>query len=29
VAIGYGAPGLQAGDVLTLFVALDRLGGVG
>src|SRR6266705_3669019 len=27
VAIGYGAPGLQAGDFLTLFGALDRLGG--
>src|SRR5436190_11641410 len=27
VAISYGAPGLQAGDFLTLFGALDRLGG--
>src|SRR6201997_5095600 len=27
VAINYGAPGLQAGDFLTLFGALDRLGG--
>src|SRR5437867_7930385 len=27
VAFGYGAPGLQAGDFLTLFGALDRLGG--
>jgi phospholipid/cholesterol/gamma-HCH transport system permease protein len=26
VAINYGAPGLQAGDFLTLFGALDRLG---
>src|SRR5438309_11540117 len=27
VAISYGAPGLQAGNFLTLFGALDRLGG--
>src|SRR5437879_8745806 len=27
VAINYGAPGLQAGDFLTLFGAVDRLGG--
>src|SRR5437763_13118385 len=27
VAISYGAPGLQAADFLTLFGALDRLGG--
>jgi phospholipid/cholesterol/gamma-HCH transport system permease protein len=27
VAINYGAPGLQAGDFLSLFGALDRLGG--
>jgi phospholipid/cholesterol/gamma-HCH transport system permease protein len=27
VAINYGAPGLQAGNFLTLFGALDRLGG--
>ena len=27
VAINYGAPGLQAGDFLTIFGALDRLGG--
>jgi phospholipid/cholesterol/gamma-HCH transport system permease protein len=27
VAISYGAPGLQAGDFLTLFGAIDRLGG--
>src|ERR1700688_1551300 len=27
VAVNYGAPGLQAGDFLTLFGALDRLGG--
>jgi phospholipid/cholesterol/gamma-HCH transport system permease protein len=27
IAINYGAPGLQAGDFLTLFGALDRLGG--
>lgn len=27
VAFGYGAPGLQAGNFLTLFGALDRLGG--
>src|ERR1700752_2825923 len=27
VAINYGAPGLQAADFLTLFGALDRLGG--
>ena len=27
VAIGFGAPGLQAANVLTLFGALDRLGG--
>src|SRR5438034_11225161 len=27
VAFGYGAPGLQAGDFLVLFGALDRLGG--
>jgi phospholipid/cholesterol/gamma-HCH transport system permease protein len=27
VAISYGAPGLQAGDFLTLFGAVDRLGG--
>ena len=26
VAINYGAPGLQAGDFLTLFGAVDRLG---
>src|ERR671915_2080881 len=28
VAFGYGAPGLQAANFLTLFGALDRLGGV-
>src|SRR3712207_7342547 len=27
VAFGYGAPGLQAGNFLVLFGALDRLGG--
>src|SRR5437763_14451594 len=27
VAISYGAPGLQAGNFLTLFGAIDRLGG--
>src|ERR671936_1818068 len=27
IAISYGAPGLQAGNFLTLFGALDRLGG--
>src|SRR5712692_10916288 len=27
VAINYGAPGLQAGDFMTLLGALDRLGG--
>jgi phospholipid/cholesterol/gamma-HCH transport system permease protein len=27
VAISYGAPGLQAGNFLVLFGALDRLGG--
>ena len=27
VAISYGAPGLQAGNFLTLFGSLDRLGG--
>src|SRR6478735_1284259 len=27
VAINYGAPGLQAGNFLTLFGAIDRLGG--
>src|ERR1700731_3999145 len=27
VAISYGAPGLQAGNFLTLFGAVDRLGG--
>ncbi len=27
VAIGYGAPGLQAANFLVLFGALDRLGG--
>src|SRR3954462_1471555 len=28
VAISYGAPGLQAGNFLVLFGALDRLGGI-
>src|SRR3989449_3085685 len=28
VSINYGAPGLQAGNFLTLFGAVDRLGGV-
>src|SRR3989440_8348032 len=28
VAFGYGAPGLQAANFLTLFGALDRLGGL-
>src|SRR3954453_12433267 len=28
IAISYGAPGLQAGNFLTLFGAIDRLGGV-
>src|SRR2546423_6337974 len=28
IAFGYGAPGLQAGNFLTLFGAIDRLGGV-
>src|SRR6195256_6763056 len=28
IAISYGAPGLQAGNFLVLFGALDRLGGV-
>src|SRR5439155_5826794 len=27
IAFGYGAPGVQAANFLTLFVALDRLGG--
>ena len=27
IAFGYGAPGLQAGNFLTLFGAVDRLGG--
>src|SRR5947199_5610542 len=27
IAFGYGAPGLQAGNFLTLFGAIDRLGG--
>src|SRR3979490_528090 len=27
IAFGYGAPGLQAGNFLVLFGALDRLGG--
>src|SRR4051812_13271270 len=27
IAISYGAPGLQAGNFLTLFGAIDRLGG--
>src|SRR2546429_8262103 len=28
IAFGYGAPGLQAGNFLVLFGAVDRLGGV-
>src|SRR3989442_3803195 len=28
IAFGYGAPGLQAANFLTLFGALDRLGGL-
>src|SRR5919106_6450903 len=28
IAFGYGAPGLQAGNFLVLFGAIDRLGGV-
>src|SRR5437870_13403676 len=28
VAVDYGAPGLQAGNFLVLFAAIDRLGGL-